>query len=194
MNIRGHMHQIFYGDNNVYCVKFDDIDFKWKQIGCLLNKRSNTSLCMVDNDRFIAILGGTLPKCAELYALNCNKSIRIRNMIQPMEYTKSIYHDKFHKIIVADRYNKGIQLYDINKDKWDIIQLQENMDDNYINDIFICNENPNYLYMIGNKYNHCFVDKVDLRMKQFINDSNTDSRVMTDKLKIYSENCCVIQL
>ena len=98
----------------------------------------------------------------------------------------------------------GIQLYDINKDKWDKIvsepDIFEDFTINTINDVFICDENPNYLYMIGNARKrklwekYCVMQKVDLRMKQFIDNNNHNSMVMTDELIFHGKNCCVIHL
>ena len=108
-------------------------DWKWKWDWQLVSdklkfKRKNTSLCMVDGDRYIAILGGEMHDyeyCnhAELYSLQTDTSIALANMIGRAANGSSIYHPKLHKIICFGRGNHWehncIEIYDINKDKWE---------------------------------------------------------------------------
>ena len=98
--------------------------------GKLNAERCYTCTCMVDKDRFIAILGGSNDagfysygdECsnkAQLYALNSNKIISIKDTIFQTygRSSKSLYHDNFHKIVVCDDRGR-IEWHDINQDKW----------------------------------------------------------------------------
>eukprot|EP01083_Nonionella_stella_P180017 640824_1 len=73
-------------------------------------KRFNTTACMVDHDRYIAILGGDelgyASTDAELYAVNCAKSVMLKQMVIPKDYALCVYHETFHRIIVADTFKE----------------------------------------------------------------------------------------
>eukprot|EP01084_Bolivina_argentea_P194979 334605_1 len=149
-------------------------NWKWENQNVLLNfSRYETSLCMVDNDRFIAILGGcdanyNAVSCAELYAINCRKSIPLPNMsLGCSRQIKSVYHKQFHRIIAAD-INHGLEWYDINKDIWITIAdcYVSSMDGyqklvnwyghNYkkfssFRDIFIPTNDPNCICIVGSR-------------------------------------------
>ena len=178
--------------HGIFALDFNDNhgydNWKWKLLKgqYLKYPRVATGCCMVDNDRFIAVLGGAhlnghtagngnggggggggngqqqqhiFYKEFELFALNCHKVIQLKSMLNRRLKPVTIYHPKFHKIIVGGGGNifgggmeemvKGIEVYDINKDKWyqeTVIGLMTvgnvGMYEMKISDI-----NPNIIYM-----------------------------------------------
>ena len=147
-------------------------NWDWKIHSTKLKRmRFNTSACMVD-DRFIAILGGYRESkkvnYGELYALNCDKSIWLRTMINKRQNARSVYHDKYHKIIVGGEDVKdGIESYDINKDKWVMLKVDLNSPYNRLQNLFISHNNPNIVFLVGLdlEYN-VYLESMDIREEQ----------------------------
>ena len=140
----------------------------------LFYRRTNMSLCLVDKDRFIAILGGTdedeylfeTSKYAELYAINCDKSVALKEMNYGYGHDAvSIYHNKFHKIIIAE--NERMEWHDINKDKWIVLSSNNGQDKGRIIDICVDDDNPNIVYITSFGRDGCGVRvyENDLRIK-----------------------------
>merc|ERR1711991_858403 len=96
--------------------------WEWKQCHKeLRHKRTDTSACMVDRDKYIAILGGitngyaSANGAAELFAVNCGVSIDLAKMNKNKMNGSCEYNDKYHGIIACGRdIVEGIELYDIN--------------------------------------------------------------------------------
>eukprot|EP01084_Bolivina_argentea_P159892 278490_1 len=143
--------------NVIDALNLNQTNLKWKRFAMNLTyQRYATSVCMVDNDRFISIVGGmdntgnnhyeTL-ETAELYALNCKKSIALKNMNKKKSASSSIYHNLYHKIIVAgEKDHHGMEWFDINKDKW--VTIMNTLPIN-LNNMFISNEDPNLVFIAG---------------------------------------------
>lgn len=129
-------HGIFALDFND-CSGYDQWKWEYLKGEYLKYPRVATGSCMIDNDRFIGIMGGAhfgdgqqkrFYKEFELFALNCHKVIQLKSMLNRRLKPCSIYHNKFHKVIVGGGGNifgggqeeivKGIEIYDINKDYW----------------------------------------------------------------------------
>ena len=132
------------------------------------------SLCMVDSDRFMAILSGSVIEnenenenesiiSTELYALNCNKSIKLSNLngLHNARNINSLYNDRLHKIIACGE-DRWIEVFDINKDKWIEIRTDEENTRSKIRQIWICQDNP---YIIHRSYNNnrFQIETIDLR-------------------------------
>ena len=139
-------------------------DLKWKSITNKLQmSRSNTSICMVDRGRFIAIMGGKgryhhrgiQTKGMELYSEQCDKSIKLSLMNRFSENGASVYNEELHNIVVGDSI--GFQLYDINKDEWyHLYDRYYNTLDNKIKPkIWISDTNPFIVYLSGYKKIKC---------------------------------------
>lgn len=85
----------------------------WKYTDNIINQ--GASICMVDNDRFMAIMNTKGRKC-ELYAMNETKlGIRIADACQDRSKNYSMYHEIYHKIITVG--DQTAECYDFNKDK-----------------------------------------------------------------------------
>ena len=77
--------------------------------------QDSASYCMVDRDRFIAVINANKRK-SYLFAMNETKlSIQIGDCCSDGFHRRSIYHDIYHKIITAG--HKEFEWYDINKDQ-----------------------------------------------------------------------------
>ena len=160
-------------------------------LGKLLINRKSTCACMVGDDRFIAVLGGKTPSgnsyrhqksCnkAELYAINCRKSIEIKstNFSAYDDKSKCIYNEKLHKIIVCDEYG-GMESYDINKDEWIRIPSANNKFQLESQQIWISDDNPNILMracmgfgwmnIFDDEPCHMYIHQVDLRTEKDYN-------------------------
>lgn len=155
---------------NIWCSDLNASNFQelqWKKItNKLLMSRSNTSICMVDRGRFIAIMGGKgrfqyrgiQTKGIELYSPDADKSIKLSLMNRFSENGASIYNEDLHNIILGD--SVGFELYDINKDKW------SHLYDRYYNtlvtdkynkrpNLWISESNPFIVYTAGYKKIKC---------------------------------------
>eukprot|EP01083_Nonionella_stella_P039253 106762_1 len=147
---------------SIHCMDLNTNNMAWKEItNELWMSRSNTSVCMVDKGRFIAIIGGIgtghkykgrQTKGTELYAINANKSIKLSLMNRYSENGASVYNEDLHNIVMGDAI--GFQLYDINKDRWCHLY------DRYYNtldierhkpNIWISDSNPFIVYFSGFK-------------------------------------------
>lgn len=143
---------------------------KWTSVGLSIHKigikTKNCGVCMVDNDRFIAMIDSQI---SELYALNCHESIRISAPNQsPSIYNKAncVYHNKYHRIIYGN--NSGIQWYDINKDKWMLIMDKYQSQTLKMCNIWISNINKNLLFITCNdkeSNQYIEVQRIDLRSR-----------------------------
>eukprot|EP01084_Bolivina_argentea_P294114 505985_1 len=96
--------------------------WNWKLVTDKLQyDRGTSTSCIVDN-KYIAIIGGLMNGTlnniyGELFALNCNKSIKIKKLIEKHElHSVCVYHKKLHKIVLFQ--NSNCNVYDINKDMW----------------------------------------------------------------------------
>ena len=109
-----------------------------------------------------------------MYALNCDKSMWLKNMIQPRLNPYCLYHDRFYQLIVAgDSQLNGMEMYDINKDKWrmiiDILDFDKKLQNMWISKI-----NPNIIFqaMLQTKsfenipypMDYVEIKRIDLRM------------------------------
>ena len=149
-------------------------------------KRYNTTACMVDNNRAISILGGDMfgdaSKKAELFALNCNKSVSLRDMEIERDKALSLYSNDLHKIFIVDvlkekkRYyrnegkyywsnNRYLEWYDINKDKWVLIE-DHCIDMQELSNMYISKIDPNILIFVGRKDDNIITSKWDLRANE----------------------------
>ena len=155
---------------NIWCSDLNASNFEelqWNEItNKLLMSRSNTSICMVDRGRFIAIMGGKgrfqyrgiQTKGIELYSPAANKSIKLSLMNRFSENGASIYNEDLHNIILGD--SVGFELYDINKDKW--YHLYDRYYNTLVTDkynkkpnLWISESNPFIVYMAGYKKIKC---------------------------------------
>lgn len=97
-------------------------------LGHLTINRYSTCTCLVDNNRFICVIGGidrysrTHCNNVELFAIDCRKSIEIKGVEYEFHDRSSrcIYHKEYHKIIICNKHAR-LDAYDINKDKWMLI-------------------------------------------------------------------------
>ena len=132
------------------CGSNDVTKYLWKSRGnILLHKRTNTSACIVDKDRFIAIFGGDClgrsMKQMELVALNCDVSIPLCGMNRSMKNGYSKYNEKFHGIVTCGNGKRDVmEIYDIDKDKWRIIKNKLLY---RVDGMMIDNGNPNIVYI-----------------------------------------------
>ena len=86
-------------------------------------------------------------KFAELYVPNCKKSIRLRDMKRARSNAVSLYSEHTHQIFVGGSgAESGMERYDINKDRWDMVANRMPSDE--LKDIVISN-NPNVLILGG---------------------------------------------
>ena len=132
---------------------------KWKwNILCnnLKCMRFDTSLCLIDNNIFI--MGGSRGTYSldyvELFNINSMQSIWLKNMNKKRRNAFNFYHDKLHQIFVGSDNN--LEYYDINKDKWVMIQSLTNF--NYSNNYTAMNNagniwkseyDPNVIFISG---------------------------------------------
>ena len=158
------------GSSNMYSLSFEDKNYKWKRFKYPLRyKRANSALCMVDKDRFIAVIGGVKSdeerkrvwchrhptKYAELLSLDCGISIKLKDMNRAKRNPLSIYNDKYHEIIVSDEggYNNSLERYDLNKDEWISMMINDNYQDRFplkdVIEMYIQQDNPNIINFLG---------------------------------------------
>ena len=165
--------------------------------------RTWSSVCMVDNDRFISILGGikhtvgyrkqtldTTPlHAAELYALNCKKSIKIKNMIRARKNAHSFYHKEKHQIFISGECKmNGMECYDINKDKWSLVM--DEVPFYFTRDMFISGDDPNIVFMMGvNSIDLWELHRIDLRM----NIDKDESLLLKQENDLDDSNFVVLQ-
>ena len=122
------INKTLYGtiDDKICSLDFnDELNVIWKcNSKALLSKMTDRSLCMVDKDRFIAVIDGHGHELnhAELYAVNCGISIKLKKMNHTYTNAVSIYNDMNHEIVVCSSYGKSyLERYDINKDEWILV-------------------------------------------------------------------------
>eukprot|EP01084_Bolivina_argentea_P034731 64320_1 len=189
--IQKHSHKIYYLD-------FTETNYDWKTLSGSIKNRFNTTCCMVDN-RFLAILGGDTfgdaSKTAEIYSLNFNKSVSIKDMEIEKDFAFSLYHETFHRIIVVDTFKEKNRYYrsedksysmnhrlmewhDINKDRWMVIENDIEM--KQLSNVFVSQINPNILFFVGRSGQNIRVNRFDLR--------NCKGYVLTDLYQVLSRN------
>ena len=121
------MHMGSHLDKSINKLNLNSIkELQWQQMDDLSIYRKKASVCMVDNNRFIGIFGGDIgfskgSTLVELYAINCEKSIRLNDSnLEYMSNAKSLYNDKLHRIVLSEisGMRDSVEWYDINKDKW----------------------------------------------------------------------------
>eukprot|EP01084_Bolivina_argentea_P049467 90968_1 len=150
-------------------------EFNWNEIkDGLLTIRHNTSVCMVDKGRFIAVIGGNsmhsykILKNTELYAVNTQTSIRLKMLRVGSRNAASIYSDTFHQIIMGS--SNSFELYDINKDEWIHVfdRYWDRVDSNRNSNIWISKFNPNIIFFSGFRKSgrNFIVERYDLRQKK----------------------------
>ena len=77
--------------------------------------KAGASLCMIDNDRFMAIINA-YDKVSYLYSMNETKvSVQLADACENRWMDHSIYHDLYHKIITVG--DISAEWYDLNKDR-----------------------------------------------------------------------------
>lgn len=138
---------------NIFAMDFDQKEWGWKvwknKANLKIKFENTASHCMVDNDRFIAVINANNKK-SYLFAMNETKlSISIADCCRDGLYRKSMYHNKLHKIITIG--NDSFEWYDINKDKSMIFAKHQsyNGDGNckgYVENIWYSPFNPNIIY------------------------------------------------
>ena len=160
---------------------------EWEHVGNLSATpflEYHRSMCMVDKDQFIACFSQKTkffesstsnPISLDLYALNCKRSIALKDLDikYNIGYLQSIYHDKFHKIIICGK--QGVtKWYDINMDKWMNISNGTLPRHSRVKQVWISENNPNMIYRtyndegedsiwsIENKFE---IQEMDLRIK-----------------------------
>ena len=116
-------------------------------------------------------------KQVELYAINCDKSIWLQNMIKPRLNPVCVYNDRMYQMVCGgDSQLNGMEYYDINKDKWRMIMDMLDFD-RKLQNMWISSVNPNIVFMEMLQTSHCRfnypvdymeIKRVDLR----INNSN----------------------
>eukprot|EP01083_Nonionella_stella_P156148 505248_1 len=153
----------------------NDDTWQWNiQSTKLKRMRFNTSCCMVDHGRFIAILGGYRDSkkinYGELYALNLDKSIWFKCMTKARQNACSLYHDTYHKIIIGGEDIKdGLESYDINKDDWRMLKTYNTTVSPYnrLQNLWVSENNPSILFLVGVdlEYN-VYLESIDMRQKQ----------------------------
>ena len=103
------------------------------------------SLCMVDNDRFMAVINAN-GKESYLYALNETKiGIELADACEYRSRDYSLYHEYKHKIITIG--SKSGEWYDLNKDKSMILTRFE-PDYHYEKNVWYSPFHPSILYCI----------------------------------------------
>ena len=113
----------------------------------------SASCCMVDNNRFIAVIGANNIK-SYILALNETKlAVPIADCCQIGWYRKSMYHDKLHKIITVG--DKSLEWYDFNKDKSLVIKScwEDDLLEGYPENIWYSSYNPRVLYCAAKMFN-----------------------------------------
>ena len=101
------------------------------------------SFCMVDNDRFMAVINQN-KRQSYLYSMDDNKlCIRLKDACAQRWMNISMYHDINHKIITAGC--GGIECYDFNKDKCMMLKTYYN-DPKYFSNIWYSTLNPDVLF------------------------------------------------
>eukprot|EP01084_Bolivina_argentea_P283276 485100_1 len=154
----------------------DNKKWEWnKQSNNLMCMRQYASVCLMDNDRFIAIMGGISEnfngsKFTELYSFNGNKSIRLNDMKQNKTDAASIYNKKLYKIIIFGKEgtynnNSSLEVYDINKDEWILYKCLD-LTTNISKQLYISKSDPNIIFFSGIA-NHfkdiAMIGRIDLR-------------------------------
>eukprot|EP01083_Nonionella_stella_P040475 109840_1 len=169
---------------------------KWDWKLCSTNltlKRKNTSICLVDKDRYIAIMGGQSHaylddvKSTELFSFRNDKSILLADMCLNRKNAASVYHDMFHKIIVVGGTNRPqsyqLEVYDINKDRWTMLYRTPHTGSmmtwgNSTQQVLISPANPNVLmcFLYDKTLRKHKLGKIDLRTNTEMNemDMRTD--------------------
>ena len=186
MNHKDPMHgkYIYSLDMSSTLNKINNI-WRWEFVTDTLKyKRRDTSICMVDQDKYIAILGGKDLngwKCnkVELYSLQCNTTIDLASMPINSHATNgsSVYHAQNHQIIsVSPSYN--LTVYEINKDHWHCSRVETPRDygSRRPQRVYLSSSNPNVLYCLASikPENYAqlemvtFVTKIDLRNNSFV--------------------------
>ena len=140
---------------------------------------------MLDHDRCIFIGGGDsfgyASRRAELYALNSEKSVLLKDMeFEKANDALSVYHEDMHRIFVVDEFKekqryypqesksywstqRHIEWYDINKDEW--VLLRHEVDMFRVSNVFIPGLHPQMLVFVGSGANkeNVVVHQYDLR-------------------------------
>ena len=90
--------------------------FRWKTWKVMDHiVKLGVSLCMIDNERFMAMMNAKGKK-SYLYAMNETKlGIRLADACEKRTYAQSLCHDDYHRIITID--NQSAEWYDLNKNK-----------------------------------------------------------------------------
>ena len=162
-NHKGNKHR------NTKFIKTSD-KLEWTLENSTLLSRHSTSLCLVDQQKFIGIFGGSdsvgISNAAELYAPNCKLSIRLKDMKQKRNDAVSVYDGMGkHRVYVAGPWwIHGMEQYDINQDRWEMVL--DNLPFSDLKHLILSDDNPNIMFLIGlNRDKQYELHSVDLRGK-----------------------------
>ena len=129
--------------------------------------------CMVDNDRFCALINVNRSKKSYLYAMNETKlCIPLADCCENRENAMSLYHEFYHKIITIG--DGSAEYYDINQDK---SMIFSRFDWKNVDNVYYSPFNPNILYgTTMEKTSARFSDKAEIGLFQIdLRDGNTKS-------------------
>ena len=123
-----------------------DIDMHWNKwntfTGAGAKSAAGMSSCMVDNDRFCALINVHNERKSYLYAMNETKlCIPLADCQEWRKNTMSMYHEFYHRIITIG--DGSAEYYDINKDKSMVFSRFEWEN---VNNVYYSPFNPNILY------------------------------------------------
>jgi len=158
--------------HTVYKLNFFSKRPEWELASGSIKSRHNTTSCMVDHDRCIAIFGGDSfglsSTTAEIYALNSGKAVMLKDMQFERDEALSVYHPHYHRLIVADTWKekqryypeesrsywstqRHIEWYDINKNEWTL--LRHDVDMHRVGHVLIPEMQPHLVVFVGSGAN-----------------------------------------
>ena len=165
--------------HNIYTLNLKtQMNMDWQTVanGLIYKNMTNRSLCMVDQDRFIAVIGGIeqtyrskRSNYAELYALNCGLSIKLKDMNCPRRDALSVYNQVYHEIIVCNSTGVAcLERYDINKDEWIKMYNHGGEEILDVNEIIIDETNPKIIKAFTFHYHNFQLCTIDRRSKNSV--------------------------
>lgn len=172
---------------------------RWEFVGYLECARYDTCSCMVDNNKYIAIMGGYIDvgdgahtnkktsHILELYDIQNQKCIIDNGFGAECEYeygkvSRSLYHGELNKIIVCNEYGR-MECYDMIQNEWMQIVSCQTEQRCLRQQIWICEDNPHIVIRSYNPYispyesksvdhDRLFIEYVDMRIDSSRNDGN----------------------
>ena len=184
-----------------------DTKLEWKSAKNTSNyERSYGSVCMVDNDRFIAIIGAAdslNSKHVELFPVDRGVCIPVKDMNVGKSKGFSEYNSKYHNIITCGKVRlQGMEKYDIWKNEW--MMLKKILPLERVIEMFIDDDNPNIVHMIGVTGHHCYDSfkgyQIDMRMDEnngWMEIFGDNEKLVSfagsgfDKFELYDNICCL---